>query len=70
MLISKDSEFESLKSILSPLFVNKASKKAFNPFKALDYQRVKMRERRRKIDIEKESIKEEEERKERKRDER
>lgn len=74
VLISKDSEFESLKSILSPLFVNKASKKAFNPFKALDYQRVKNEdeeEEREKIDIEKQLlIKEEEEKKEReKRDE-
>lgn len=74
VLISKNLEFDVLKSILSPLFVNKVSQKAFNPFKAFDYQRVKgedEEEEGEKIDIEKQMlIKEEEERKEReKRDE-
>lgn len=55
VLISKNLNLEPLKSILSPLFANNASLKAFNPFKALDAQRIKgenQEDNRESIDIE------------------
>ncbi|TYQ18426.1 UNVERIFIED_CONTAM: hypothetical protein Cloal_0859 [Acetivibrio alkalicellulosi] len=66
-IISKDLDFKALKSILAPLFSNTASNKAFNPFKALDHQRVKgeaEEEQREKIDIEAQLLIKEEEEKE------
>ncbi|HHV29135.1 hypothetical protein [Acetivibrio mesophilus] len=55
MLISKNLNPQPLKSILSPLFTNNASLKVFNPFKALDPQRIKteaQEDERENIDIE------------------
>lgn len=68
VMLSKDLKITPLKRILSPLFTNTAQNKVFNPFKALEPQRVKSdtEEEREKIDIEAEvEIREKEEREER-----
>ncbi len=54
VLISRDLNPERLKRILSPLFTNTAQNKAFNPYKALEPQRVKSEteEERESIDLE------------------
>jgi hypothetical protein len=54
VLISRDLNPERLKRILSPLFTNTDQNKAFNPYKALEPQRVKSEteEERESIDLE------------------
>jgi len=54
VIISKNAKFTHLKSVLSPLFVNLEQNKEFNPFKAIEPQRIKSEteEEREKIDIE------------------